>query len=290
MLNNFADTDHISKEMCLRTEICIFYIKDGYIAVCQKDFADNHLESTLEYITSKENAERPDFFRDSFHTHAISRRHMPHLYRRELLDVARKVPIYDIPFDDYLIQKPYSYLMEHKSMDDVVLLFVDKVDYHIMETDNREIPTAIHVDPASIGLTEEYYNIDKVGYLLRHRPDIKFLLPKHETHEEHKEQEGQGNNDQQENKKIEISHKNEDSDLDDALENGIFTVKPSYYEPSISVRTIHPFVWLPNDADFKKILDFREEIKSVESYKSEYVDSDAFLVNDIIGLSSAKKR
>lgn len=280
MLNNFADTENISKEMNLRTEICIFYIKDGYIAVCQKDYADNHLESTLEYITSKENAERPDFFRDSFHTHAISRRHMPHLYRRELLDVARKIPIYDIPFDNYLIQNPYSYLMEHKSMDDVVLLFVDKVDYHIMETDKREIPTAIHVDPASIGLTEEYYNIDKVGYLLRHRPDIKFLLPKHEVHDE------------QESKKIETAqlHKNEDSNLDDAMENGIFTVKPSYYEPSISVRTIHPFVWLPNDADFKKILDFREEIKSVEPYKSEYVDSDAFLVNDILGLSSAKKR
>ena len=254
MTAQFKDLFTYSKEIKQKTELKAIDLKNGYIAVNQKDFIDNQLKSEIEYVTNKDNAKTIIFIRNKINDKAISCDNMPLLYDKKVLEEVRTRLIYEIDFDKFIINNPYSYIKQTQdtNMDSVVLLNVDLKNQTVKAVNGSCVPMAMYFDSFQHNLTDEYYNIKQVGVILQLRKDIHFQYF------------------DKENKNIyrkEITFENNEKK---------------------DVVSIVPFIWIPTSTDFKRYLNFYHHILNMEGYKQEFVDCNTYILNEIFGLMSAK--
>ena len=254
--SQFNDVFEYSKEVKQKTDIKALDLKNGFIAVNQKDYINNELKSEIEYITSKENAKKIIFVREKISDEAISCKKMPKMYDRKILEELRNKLLYCIDFNKYQIEKPYSYtkLNKKQNLDDVILLTFYHKKKLVTMIDGTIIPMAIYFDSFAQNITDEYYDIDKVSTILRLRSDIEFLY---------------FDNDERKVTRQEVSFLNKQKKI---------------------ITMIVPFIWKPTDMDFKRYIDFYRNTKSMDGYKQEFINCNNFIINEIFGLMCAKKK
>lgn len=254
--SQFEDIFEYSKEVKQKTAIKALDLKNGFIAVNQKDYINNKLKSEIEYITNKENAKKIIFIRNKITDESISCKNMPKMYKREIFEELRNKLLYCIDFDKYQIKKPYSYLKLNKenNLDNIVLLNYNQKKKIITNSNGNMVPTALYFDSFSQNITDEYYDINKVSTILRLRSDIEFLY---------------FDNDKKQITRQEVAFENDKKKV---------------------ITMIIPFIWKPTDVDFKRYIDFYYNMKNMDGYKQEFINCNSFIINEIFGLMCAKKR
>ena len=248
----------IHQEIGLEYDIKALEIENDFLAIKQKVFVDKQLFADQEYISTKELTKDIQFVHSHLKKPVIQTNTMPKLYNKQILDVVRRIPYYDVNFSDYEIEKPFSYIKEN-GKDNVVLLYCIDVEYKINDIYGNEIPLAVFFDGESNGLTDEIYNIRKVGYMLKHRSDVTFQF-----------------------------------DMTKKEENIFRTIArreiSKFHPPAIRyVEALVPFIWSPSDEDWKKYNAFCNDIKDLEGYKREFTDEYGFILSNIFGLDVAKR-
>lgn len=242
------------KKISQKTRIKAVSVASDYSVVFQENYLNEQKQSAIEYVVETKNCKNVDWIRDNINDKAIDSSNAPVLYRKELLDVLKATPPYEIDFSSFEIEKPFTYYKENGINEEVILLFVDKNDFIVKDINGNIFPTAIFFETGTNNLTSEYYNIRQVVYLLKQRDDIYFKYANEET------------------KSVYVSVSN----FSDSGEK-------------VTYEAICPFVWMPKRSDFKKYIDFCEGLASIDGYKQEFADKRKYILNNILNLNSAKK-
>ncbi len=239
----------------VKEELQAIDIIAGYVAVRRKVYVNDEVVSESEYITTAQKVqETPVIISQS---PSVDFNDMPVLYDKGINEALRTTPYYDVDFSAFEKNNPFTALQE-KALTEYELLFRKDSNYMVMDLDGEALPNAVRFDGINSGLTSEFYNLRKVGYILKHRNDIRFV------------------------------------DMDDECDNIFVTVMPKDFfvagNKNKMIETIAPFVWTPaKKEDWKNYMAFCAEASSLDGIKREYVDDKAFILSNILGLDIARK-
>ena len=147
----------IHQEIGLEYDIKALEIENDFLAIKQKVFVDKQLFADQEYISTKELTKDIQFVHSHLKKPVIQTNSMPKLYKKQILDVVRRIPYYDVNFSDYEIEKPFSYIKEN-GKEGLDYLETQNIHFHINQPlrkseknkvvrsgNNKELPKFINL-------------------------------------------------------------------------------------------------------------------------------------------------